>query len=157
MRRNEPIAYFLTWRTYGTWLPGDTRGWVDEARNAYGEPTHHADYRREAQARGQMIRQEVTLGRRERSTVDRVVRETCAENGWVVHALNVRTNHVHLVVSASDTLPPRVMTTLKARSTRALAERGINLERPWARGGSHRLVWNELALAAVIDYVQNRQ
>ena len=23
----EPLAYFLTWTTYGTWLPGDERGW----------------------------------------------------------------------------------------------------------------------------------
>ena len=24
-----PLAYFLTWTTYGSWLPGDERGWVD--------------------------------------------------------------------------------------------------------------------------------
>ena len=24
----EPLAFFLTWPTYGTWLPGDERGWV---------------------------------------------------------------------------------------------------------------------------------
>jgi hypothetical protein len=24
--RDEPLAYFLTWTTYGTWLPGDERG-----------------------------------------------------------------------------------------------------------------------------------
>ena len=24
----EPLAYFLTWPTYGAWLPGDERGWV---------------------------------------------------------------------------------------------------------------------------------
>ena len=25
----EPLAYFLTWPIYGTWLPGDERGWVE--------------------------------------------------------------------------------------------------------------------------------
>src|SRR5688572_5449193 len=25
----EPLAYFITWATYGTWLPGDERGWVE--------------------------------------------------------------------------------------------------------------------------------
>jgi hypothetical protein len=25
----EPLAYFFTWSTYGTWLPGDERGWVE--------------------------------------------------------------------------------------------------------------------------------
>ena len=24
---DEPIAYFITWTTYGTWLAGDERGW----------------------------------------------------------------------------------------------------------------------------------
>ena len=28
----EPLAYFLTWTTYGTWLPGDERGWVKRKR-----------------------------------------------------------------------------------------------------------------------------
>jgi hypothetical protein len=27
-----PLAFFLTWTTYGTWLPGDERGWVDRGR-----------------------------------------------------------------------------------------------------------------------------
>jgi len=25
----EPLAYFFTWPTYWTWLPGDERGWVE--------------------------------------------------------------------------------------------------------------------------------
>ena len=29
---DDPIAFFLTWVTYGTWLPGDARGWVDYRR-----------------------------------------------------------------------------------------------------------------------------
>jgi hypothetical protein len=26
----EPLAYFPTWTTYGAWLPGDERGWVEK-------------------------------------------------------------------------------------------------------------------------------
>ena len=25
---DDPLAFFITWTTYGTWLPGDDRGWV---------------------------------------------------------------------------------------------------------------------------------
>ena len=25
-----PLAYLITWTTYGTWLPGDQRGWVED-------------------------------------------------------------------------------------------------------------------------------
>ena len=24
----EPVGFLLTWTTYGTWLPGDERGWI---------------------------------------------------------------------------------------------------------------------------------
>lgn len=30
---SSPLAYLITWTTYGTWLPGDRRGWVEA-----GEP-----------------------------------------------------------------------------------------------------------------------
>ena len=29
MRSDDPIAFMFTWSTYGTWLPGDERGWVE--------------------------------------------------------------------------------------------------------------------------------
>src|SRR4051812_6675116 len=28
----DPLAYFITWVTYGTWLPGDECGWVEYRR-----------------------------------------------------------------------------------------------------------------------------
>jgi hypothetical protein len=37
----DPIAYFLTWTTYGTWLPGDERGWY--AKQASGLQGMHSD------------------------------------------------------------------------------------------------------------------
>ena len=27
---DDPLALFLTWTTYGLWLPGDERGWVEK-------------------------------------------------------------------------------------------------------------------------------
>ena len=27
MNNDEPLAYFITWTVYGTWLQGDVRGW----------------------------------------------------------------------------------------------------------------------------------
>ena len=28
----DPLAFFLTWTTYGSWLPGDERGWILKGR-----------------------------------------------------------------------------------------------------------------------------
>ena len=30
----EPIAYLITWTTYGTWLSGDERGWVKRGQGS---------------------------------------------------------------------------------------------------------------------------
>src|SRR2546430_11024925 len=33
-----PLAYHITWTTYGTWLPGDDRGWVKKGSSAVQPP-----------------------------------------------------------------------------------------------------------------------
>lgn len=46
---SEPLAYFITWTTYGTWLPGDPRGWVKEGSveiEAGDAETHLRNYER---------------------------------------------------------------------------------------------------------------
>ena len=78
--------------------------------------------------------------------------------GYLLIALNVRTNHVHLVVSNSAT-PERMMDSFKAYSTKAL--RAVNLVRgeakPWSRHGSTRYLWTEDHIATAVDYVLNGQ
>ena len=34
--QDVPLAYFISWRTYGTWLHGDPRGSTSRHRNRYG-------------------------------------------------------------------------------------------------------------------------
>jgi hypothetical protein len=41
-------VYFLTWTTYGTWLPGDGRGSVDRDHNVPGTPFVEPDPARRA-------------------------------------------------------------------------------------------------------------
>ncbi|MCL4240699.1 MAG: transposase [Dehalococcoidia bacterium] len=119
----QPQALFLTWRTYGTWLPGDERGWIDERRNGFGEPTNLPDGRLEAAARGQMRSAPMEFTESQRRAVDLAIREACEFPGWQVVALNVRTNHVHLVVRAHEQ-PAKVLNVLKARATAALPAGG---------------------------------
>lgn len=33
----NPVGYFITWHTYGTWLRGQSPGAVDDEHNAPGE------------------------------------------------------------------------------------------------------------------------
>src|ERR1035437_5102502 len=112
-------AYFLTWTTYGTWLPGDSRGWVDRHRT-HGEVVESPDPHREAMAIRAMKERPVTLDVRLREGARKAMLETETYRGWFGHALDVRSNHVHVVVAATDDPAGEVMRVLKAYASRAL-------------------------------------
>ena len=156
----DVLAYFLTWTTYGTWLPGDARGWVNRRRGGedFIEPAMPA---LETRARGLMKESAALLDVRVRAAVDAAIRRLCAERGWSLHALAVQSNHVHVVVTARDAGPGKVMGILKVGGTRALNALspphcgGIKRKRWWTRNGSKRLLDSEEAVEAAVRYVLN--
>src|SRR5205807_338459 len=80
-----------------------------------------------------------------RATVERAIREVCRVRGFRILAINVRTNHVHIVVVAAISKPEIVMNAFKAYATRALrAADLLGADEPvWSRGGSTRYLWKE--------------
>jgi REP element-mobilizing transposase RayT len=152
--RNVPLAYMITFRTYGTWLHGDARGSVDRHRNDYATPTIRPNSQWNAYNRSLLTHPPVHLDARRRRCIDESIRATCAFRGWAIHALNVRTNHVHTVVSA-PCIPESILRDLKAYATRSLRETGCwaGEHCPWGDGGSTRYLWTENALACAITYV----
>ncbi len=46
---DTPLAYLITFRTYGTWLHGDERGSVDKNHNKFGTRTAESRIVREQQ------------------------------------------------------------------------------------------------------------
>ena len=101
----------------------------------------------------------VVLSDAMRSAVDRSIRGHAEHKGWRVHALNVRTNHVHLVCSAGEVSPEQVLRESKAWATRALREAGLVEDgaRVWTRHGSTRYMWDERSIAKAIEYVRDWQ
>ena len=95
----EPLAYFLTWSTYGTW-PGDERGWI-EYRRGWQLP----DPARKLEAEARMTDDACVLDLDQRKIVEATIAEHCGIRSWVLHAVNCRSNHLHVVVTAG--LPPR--------------------------------------------------
>jgi REP element-mobilizing transposase RayT len=155
---SDPLGYFLTWRTYGTWLPGDERGWIDRTRNGHGEPTRPPDWQLENIARTAMSGKPFVFDDRLRAAVTSIINDKCAFEGWSVSAINVRTNHVHLVVTAGNR-PAAVVNALKSRTTRVLRENGYVADGIpiWSRGASLRQLWDEAAVAAAVEYVLHGQ
>ena len=153
-----PLAYFISFRSYGTWLHGDKRGSIDRFHNRYKTPYMASseiwrDYNQQHLRTKPLI-----LKADHRKWIEAAIRETCDIRKWWLGAINVRTNHVHTVVSANRKAE-LVLNALKANATRELRQHGLWCEpfSPWARKGSERKLWNEQSVAKAIDYVLNGQ
>ena len=92
----EPLAYFITFTTYGTWLQGRDPGWVDRQHNQYGAPIPQADTKRESAHRIKLRQAEYRLDEPHRAIVLRTILEVAANRKWRALAIHVRTNHVHI-------------------------------------------------------------
>ncbi len=153
-----PLAYLITFRCYGTWLHGDDRGSVDRYHNRYGTPFIPPNERWRLYNEGLLKHPPVDLDAGRRAAVEAAVRETCEKRGWLLLAINVRTNHAHSVVTAGCK-PEKVLNAFKANATRQMreAECWKHEYSPWAERGSRRYLWTERHVERAIDYVINGQ
>jgi hypothetical protein len=117
--RSEPLTYLITFRCYGTWLHGDKRGSVDRRfLNRYEAPKLPECPLKESSGRA-MKQPPYLLGPTERRVAKAVISEVCAHKGYAIRAVNVRSNHIHLVVCCGDS-PEKAMNAFKAYITRRL-------------------------------------
>ena len=154
---HQPIAYFISWTTYGTWLRGDERGWIrlDSDGVTTQEPPNAA---LRAHDESLLKHAPIRLTLEMRRVVEDGVRRVCERRGWVLHAVNPRSNHVHVVVGSSRAMDPTLV-ALKAWSTRALREADLvdPDQRLWTRHGSTKAIHTNATLSAAVDYVVRMQ
>ena len=149
----DPIAFFLTITTYGTWRPGDDRGWV-EYRRGWQLP----NAARELEAKARMKEDACILSVEQRKIVETQIVETCRHRGWTLHAVSCRSNHLHAVISAPGTAPTKVRQDVKAWCSRRLRERsGSSRANWWAERGSIRWIYDDEGLELVVFYVEEAQ
>ena len=155
---DTPLAYFISFRTYGTWLHGDKRGSIDRFHNRYRSPCVPQDDKWRAYNEQRLKTKPLILKGRHRRAIQAAIRETCDIRKWWLLAINIRTNHIHTVVSANRKAA-LVLNAFKANATRQLRQDGLWPEpfSPWADKGSKRNLWNEKSVARAIDYVVNGQ
>jgi len=156
---DSPLGYLITFRCYGTWLHGDERGSIDRFHNRYKSPYLPRSDRRRDLNWSRLRSEPLTLNPRQRQSINLAVREVCVNREWILHALNVRTNHVHAVVTIGPIKPARALNAFKAYATRRMRLDGnwTEAHSPWADKGSKRALWNERSLTLAIDYVINGQ
>ena len=153
-----PLAYLITFRSYGNWLHGGQRGSVDRFHRGYGTPKLPSSRRRERREQKLLAQRAVTLNASQRKASEKGIRETCAIRNWRLWAFNIRTNHVHSVVSARCK-PEPILIALKANATRSMRKAGCwqSDRSPWVFRGSKKYLWTEAQLLGAIDYVLHGQ
>jgi REP element-mobilizing transposase RayT len=151
-----PLAYFITYTTYGTRLHGDDRGSVDQSHNRYGSPYLPASKPRRTFERSAMAEPPFVLGGRTRAIVHDAIVAHASFLAWTLHVDNVRTNHLHVIVTA-PLEPELVMGQFKSWSSRCLHNAGLQRRHFWTPHGSTIYLWTEQQLLSKVDYVRRLQ
>ena len=161
---NDPVTLFITWTTYGSWLPGDVRGWKKWKQGEQQPQPVLEDWCKE-----RMKEKAVLLDERHRESVEDVIRKHSQIRGWELHAVSVRSNHVHIVVTVvpktgnndyrvADSIK-RVRDELKANATRVVrrCENPVTNAKVWTKGGDIQFIDTDDDLEQVVIYVWEAQ
>ena len=141
----QTLAIMFTITTYGTWLRGDARGWVDKGVVFPPDPVlEQAD-------RARMRFPPYLLPADTWRQAGEWIGTSLAERlGLQVYALTVQPWHVHFVVGAAATPVGQV-----AKCAKDAVRWGLRLDRPiWGDGYDKRYCFDERSVRARVEYVE---
>ncbi|OQA01405.1 MAG: Transposase IS200 like protein [Planctomycetes bacterium ADurb.Bin401] len=142
------IGYMLTWTAYGSWLQGDRRKYVKDGQILDPNPSLE-NHNKEC-----LQYPAVSLNLVQRELINKAIHEEAAELKQAIHALAVRTNHVHLVVDCNFISVASAVSHYKNAARLKLQENGF-IGKLWTKGYSVRYCFNDTQLNNVIKYVNN--
>ena len=161
-------VWFLTWTTYGTWLPGDERGFVspkfaegayEPRNNIVGDPYDGARPELRRLAQSKLVGDPIKLERDHAILLKDQFEETARYRGWIIVIGAILATHVHLVVGVhGDPDPSELLRDFKSYGSRPLNQRFGKPESGtwWTEQGSKRKVKDQPHYEAVTAYVANQ-
>jgi REP element-mobilizing transposase RayT len=163
MDDERPFAIHITWTCYGTWLPGDSRGYVSNTllpeggyqrkQNTPGTAVAVDDPYTRQRARALQKGPTVYLTAEEALCAARSLVDAARKRGWRILRGAVMSNHVHVVVTRCPDDGPEVRRILKGNSQASLSEATGRYQKWWTAGGSDRYKHDHAAIEAADVYV----
>ncbi len=156
-----PIAYHITFTTYGSWLHGDKIGSVDKEHNRYSSAfvNPNSGLHRTERNKSPLKNPPFVLEQSQRESVLKAILRVCEFRRWFAHAVHVRSSHVHIVVSGEEK-PEKMMVNFKAYATRMIRKcnnEQTTIRKYWTRHGSTKYIWTKESLVSTIKYVRDEQ
>jgi REP element-mobilizing transposase RayT len=161
--------WLLTWTTYGTWLPGDDRGFVSNVRDGDGPEARHnvPGTQPDAKQRGLWLAAKANLAgppvyltvEHARAVLEQF-KETAQFRGWELRAVAIMANHVHLIVGVTgDPEPDTLLRDFKSHASRRLNKVFARPVRGtwWTESGSRRKLPDDAAVCRAVGYVQGQR
>jgi REP element-mobilizing transposase RayT len=165
--RDEPFALHISWTCYGTWLPGDARGYVSDTlipgggfepkQNVPGTPCTADDPFTRSRAQQLQKSPAVRLTRAQARAVAEALVSAAAKRGWFILRAAVMANHAHVVVTRCPDDGPAVRRILKGVSQAALSRVRGGPRRWWTAGGSDRYKHGTAAVDEAVRYVGDQE
>jgi REP element-mobilizing transposase RayT len=167
--------WLLTSSFYGTWLPGDRRGFVGRVRDVRPEEPpdtariehdipgtpYDEDMPGLERASAELMKgPPIYIELAHADLLLRQFRETAEFRRWPLLAVAIMTNHIHLVVrTPAEANPTKVLGDFKAYGSRPLTARYGKpaSETWWTYSGSKRILPDERAVADAVYYVLYKQ
>lgn len=141
------VGYMLTWTTYGTWLPGDKRGYVKRGKVLPANPKINKS------SRGLRKSTTLTLNSQQKIVIRKAILQEAERIGHKIEALAVCTNHIHLVARPCDVSIESIVSRYKNVTMFAMCK-DKPIRRIWTRGFDKRFCFNEKSLNQRIEYVK---
>ena len=155
---SAPLAYHITFGTYGTRLHGDERGTVDRRHNTPGNPVLGSTESWQNKEQQLLKNLQIVLTHEQCTFTETSLPDICRRGDWTYHIAAAQEDHVHVLLE-SNREGKAVRRWLKSWLSEALSHRWPLGERQrwWAVGGSVKYVWDADYFDRVFDYIQRQR
>ena len=140
---HKTVGYLITWTTYGTWLQGESKGYVKNGKVLKGD----AELKK---ANEDNLKSEpVKLTREQKEVVRKAILEASKRFNQKIYSIAVYSNHVHIAAEYVD-VPISVIVAYYKNASRV----ALNIGRVWTSGYDKRYCFDEKVLKERISYVE---